>query len=102
MAQVQAAANSAAARLSPGAAVPSRDAAATLDYQLGAEEASTVRAALVRGKMDVAGLVSRARDDARRRFEELQPSLAPRVRAEAARRLAEVDRRLEMLTCAPA
>jgi hypothetical protein len=71
-----------------------------LSAELEMEDQRSVANALAEGRSYVLGLASETRYAARRDFAAFQGQMDPRVRAEVGRRLDEVDKRLEELTCA--
>ena len=60
------------------------------------------RSAYNKGRSFVIGLVTQERNEARRVFCSLRDELPSDIAAEAERRLAEIDKRLELLRCGPA
>ncbi len=71
-----------------------------LSAELEEDDKSIVANAFAEGRSYVLGLVSETRYAARREFAAVGAQLDERISAEAARRLDEVDKRLEELSCA--
>lgn len=72
---------------------------ATLAEELAGREKALTEAAYAEGRSAVLDLVARVRSGLWQRYHQDAPGTDPCLRAEAGRRLAEVDRRLEDLAC---